>query len=607
MNWRLFRGGRSTVGKVRSAALGGVESLEGRRLLSASPAGGLETSAVRQIEWQGRAVEVHADHWVGRYDAAGKSGAAPVVSLLPTTAWRAESLGGSFFSLTTPGASVQDVLAWAGRTAGVQEFEPDFVVHASAVSNDPGAASQWALSKIGATTAWNTTTGSRSVVVATIDSGIDLAHPDLAANIWTNPGEVSGNGADDDHNGYADDVHGWNFVDNTGNVQDGYYHGTHVAGIIGAVGNNGVGTAGINWQVSIMALKFMDNSGVGYTGAAIYAINYATMMRRDHGINIVAINASFGGGTNYSTAMQDAIAAAGQVGITFVAAAGNGGANNDATARYPSGYDLPNVIAVAATDSSDNLAGFSNYGATTVDLGAPGAGIYSTLPNNNYGSISGTSMATPEVTGAVALLAASRPGSTVAQIRAAILGSVDVVPGLAGKVATGGRLNVAKAMAALGAQPVVTQPPAVAFNPIGVRLGTVEVGTTQLGYALRVSGGTPLQVTYAGAYVSASNAAGGWAPIAARTAGSGYELFWRDTSGAYASWALNSTGGLTSYRMVGLSEVLQLETQYSVDINGDTTVGLTFNPIGVRLGTVEVGTTQLGYALRVSEIGRAHV
>jgi subtilisin family serine protease len=494
---------------------------------------------------------------------------------------------------------VQDVLAWAGHTAGIRSFEPDFVIQASAVSNDPAAASQWALNKIGATTAWNTTTGSRSVVVATIDSGIDLTHPDLAANVWTNPREIAGNGIDDDRDGYVDDVHGWNFVDGTGNVQDGFYHGTHVAGIIGAVGNNALGTAGLNWQVSIMPLKFIDNSGVGYTGAAIYAINYATMMRRDHGVNIVAINASYGGGTNYSTAMQEAIAAAGQAGITFVAAAGNGGANNDVTARYPSSYDLPNVIAVAGTDSADNVAGFSNYGATSVDLGAPGAGIYSTLPNNNYGSVSGTSMAAPQVTGAVALLAAARPGITVAQVRAAILGSVDVVPSLAGKVATGGRLNIAKAMASLGSLSTVTQPPAVAFTPIGVRLGTVEVGTAQLGYALRVSGGTPIQVTWSGGYASASNPGGGWTAIAARMYGSGYELLWRNTSGAYGSWILNASGGLVSFRNITAADVLQLETQYGVDINSDTKIGLTFTAIGVRLDTVEIGTTQLGYALRV--------
>jgi hypothetical protein len=184
MNWRLNRGGQSAVRKVRTAALGGPESLEVRQLLSVSPASGIESAATRQIDWQGHSVAVHVDRWVGRFDAAGGQAVLPSASL-PSTAWKAHSLGGGFFSLTTPGASVQDVLAWARHTAGVRAFEPDFVIHASAVSNDPAAASQWALNKIGATTAWNTTTGSRSVVVATIDSGIDLTHPDLAANVWT--------------------------------------------------------------------------------------------------------------------------------------------------------------------------------------------------------------------------------------------------------------------------------------------------------------------------------------------------------------------------------------------------------------------------------------
>ena len=222
MNWQLFRGGPATARKVRSAALGGPESLEGRQLLSVSPAGSIDNGAVRQIVWQGHAVEVHTDHWVGRFAASDGLGSVPAASPLPTTAWKAASLGGGFFSLTAPGASVQDVLAWAGRTAGVKDFEPDFVIHASAVPNDPGFSSQWALNSMGAPTAWNTTTGSRSVVVATIDSGIDLTHPDLAANVWTNPGETAGNGGDDDHNGYVDDIHGWNFVENNGNVQDGY-------------------------------------------------------------------------------------------------------------------------------------------------------------------------------------------------------------------------------------------------------------------------------------------------------------------------------------------------------------------------------------------------
>lgn len=336
---------------------------------------------------------------------------------------------------------------------------------------------------------------SQPPVVAIIDSGIDVSHPSLAANIWTNPGEVAGNGVDDDRNGYVDDIHGWNFVDNTPNVQDGYGHGTHVAGVVAAAGTAGVGTAGIGWNVSLMALKFQDNTGLGFTGAAIAGIQYATMMRRDFGINVVVINNSWGGTTGYSTMLQDAIRAAGEAGITFVAAAGNSGADNDAVARYPSGYDLPNVIAVAATGSMGALAGFSNYGATTVDLGAPGTAIYSTLPGGRYGSLSGTSQATPQVSGAVARLAAAKPGITVAEVRTALFATVDKLPDLAGRVATGGRLNIFAALASVGdtslAAPatVVAEPVApVVVAPVSPPVVKPPIGHIQSANLARVTG-----------------------------------------------------------------------------------------------------------------------
>ena len=347
---------------------------------------------------------------------------------------------------------------------------------------------------------------SQPPVVAIIDSGIDVSHPYLAANIWTNPGEVAGNGVDDDHNGYVDDIHGWNFVDNTPNVQDGYGHGTHVAGVVGAVGTAGVSTAAIGWNVSLMALKFQDDTGLGFTGAAIAGIQYATMMRRDFGINVVVINNSWGGTTGFSTMLQDAIRVAGESGITFVAAAGNSGADNDAVARYPSGYDLPNVIAVAATGWAGALAGFSNYGATTVDLGAPGTAIYSTLPGGRYGSLSGTSQAAPQVSGAVARLAAAKPGISVAEVRTALFASVDRLPELAGRVATGGRLNVFAALASVGdtslaaPAPVVTPPvvpvvvsPPVVKPPIGVVQSAGLTRVTGWAFSER-AGASPIQV-----------------------------------------------------------------------------------------------------------------
>lgn len=315
-----------------------------------------------------------------------------------------------------------------------------------ALTADPSLSAQWNLAAIDAAEAWQTTTGSRSVVVAIVDSGIDFSHPDLAANIWTNPREVAGNGRDDDGNGYVDDVHGWDFVDNDNTPQDGFWHGTHVAGIIGAVGNNGIGVSGVSQQVSILPLRFHDNSGIGYTGAAASALNYVTRLKLA-GVPIVATNISWGGGTSVSLSLQTALQAQANAGITVVVAAGNNGSDNDAVPRYPSSYAFDNIIAVAGSDGSDNLLGFSNYGATSVDIAAPGAGILSTLLGGGYGAISGTSMAAPHVTGTVALMAAVRPNATVAQIRTALLGSAEAVPALAGKVATGGRLN---AFAALG-------------------------------------------------------------------------------------------------------------------------------------------------------------
>jgi subtilisin family serine protease len=347
---------------------------------------------------------------------------------------------------------------------------------------------------------------SQPPVVAIIDSGIDVSHPYLAASIWTNPGEVAGNGVDDDRNGYVDDLHGWNFVANTANVHDGYGHGTHVAGVVAAVGTAGVSTAGIGWNVSLMALKFQDDTGLGFTGAAIAGIQYATMMRRDFGVNVVAINVSWGGTTGTSTMLQDAIRAAGDAGITFVAAAGNSGADNDAVARYPSGYDQPNVIAVAATGWDGSLAGFSNYGATTVDLGAPGAAIYSTLPGGRYGSLSGTSQAAPQVSGAVARLAAAKPGISVAEVRTALFATVDKLPSLAGRVATGGRLNVFAALASVSGTslaapaPVVTQPvapvvvsPPVVKPPIGAVQSAGLARVTGWAFSER-AGAAPIQV-----------------------------------------------------------------------------------------------------------------
>lgn len=273
-------------------------------------------------------------------------------------------------------------------------------------------------------------------VVAIIDSGIDLNHQALKSYIWTNPKEIPSNNMDDDHNGYVDDINGWNFVNNTNNVQDGFGHGTHVAGIVTSYG-----------PVSIMVLKFQDDKGIGYTGDAIKAINYALMMKKDFGIDIVAINNSWGGSTGYSSLLDNAIKNAADNNIIFVTSAGNTGANHDLSPRYPSSYSQSNIISVAALgfDKTD-LAGYSDYGKNSVNIAAVGSSVFSTLPNNTYGYMSGTSMAAPQITGAIAAICQKYGSLSVAEIKDKIFSTVDKLNTLTDKVITGGSLNINKCL-----------------------------------------------------------------------------------------------------------------------------------------------------------------
>jgi Zn-dependent metalloprotease/subtilisin family serine protease len=328
--------------------------------------------------------------------------------------------------------------------------EPDYIVHALVVPNDPSFSQLYAMQNTGqtggtvdadidATDVWERHTGNKTILIGVIDTGIDYLHPDLAANIWTNPGEIPGNGIDDDNNGFIDDVYGWNFANDNNNPRDDHYHGTHCSGTIGGVGNNGIGVAGVMWNTNMIALKFLDNSGSGTTSDAIDAVNYANAM----GIKITSN--SWGGGA-FSQALMDAIS----LGGLFVAAAGNAGSDNDVTPSYPASYTLDNILAVAATDHNDLLASFSCYGRTSVDLGAPGVNIYSCAPNSGYQSLSGTSMATPHVAGAAGLLWSYNPSLTALQVKQLLMDNVDPVSSMAGKTVTGGRLNINKALQAAG-------------------------------------------------------------------------------------------------------------------------------------------------------------
>ena len=287
-----------------------------------------------------------------------------------------------------------------------------------------------------------------SVIVGIIDEGYMYDHEDLAANAWTNPFDPV-NGVDDDGNGYVDDSRGWDFDGANSSVFDGVGddHGTHVAGTISGAGGNGKGVAGVCWSAKLISAKFLGSRG-GTTANAILAVDYLTDLKTRHGLNIVASNNSWGGG-GFSQGLKDAIDRAGAANILFIAAAGNETNNNDANLSYPGSYTSSNIIAVASITSTGGLSSFSNWGATTVDIGAPGSAIMSSVPKrvkgvmvSGYASYSGTSMATPHVSGAAALYSSTHPGATAAQIKAAILGAAVPTSSLSGKCTTGGRLNV---------------------------------------------------------------------------------------------------------------------------------------------------------------------
>lgn len=322
----------------------------------------------------------------------------------------------------------------------LEKLEPRTLLSA-VTPNDPQFSSQYALQRIDAPDAWNITTGSNDVVVAVLDSGIDTTHPDLAANLWTNP-NPNANPAE------PNAIHGWNFLDKSNDVSDNYLHGTAVAGVIGAVGNNGVGISGVDWNVKILPIVVGTIFGVDDNAVAA-GINYVTQLRKQ-GVNIVAINASYLSFTPPTSAEISAIQNAGNAGILYVAAAGNAGLNLDNF--YPSSYLPSNLIFVASTDENDHLASDSSYGHGTVAVGAPGVDITTTIPGGNYLTLSGTSFAAPVVSGIAALLKSRYPTATMAQIKNAILSSGDPDPALAGKTITGKRVNAFKALQALDAQ-----------------------------------------------------------------------------------------------------------------------------------------------------------
>lgn len=567
------------------------EGLEHRRLLSAG-------RATTLLSWQGQTVQAVRDSWVVRMPATNTRGTAtPLDDVYASPSvpagWSARSLGYGFHQLSAPGVSLQNVSAWATAN-NARYFEPSVVRDRPSTSttpmrlspggarplagapNDPSFNQQWALSNTGqnggragsdisALSAWDVTTGSQAAVVAVLDSGVDYRHPDLAQNMWTRPAGIPAS---------VVGMHGYDTGDDDDDPMDDTPgaggHGTHVAGIIGARGGNGIGISGINQTTSILALKIGDSSG-SITGD-LAAMLKLVELKQTHGVNIVAANASYG---YYGPPMQqdrDALALLNSAGVLFVAAAGNSNRNNDGGVQhYPSGYDLPNVIGVASTGNNDSRAPYSSYGRTSIDVAAPGGamssatdprGILSTLPNNAYGFMQGTSMAAPYVTGLAGLLKAAKPTATAGEIRTAILNGVDKVSSLTPFVATGGRINARRSIDLL----LGTTAPAPTVTVASVSVTEGNAGTTTAQVALTLSAAATSATTIAYSTVAGT-----------ATVGS-------DFIGAAGTLSIpaGSTSGMVSVTIVGDRAVEPDET-FSVVVNS-----LNGTPVTNASGTVTI-------------------
>lgn len=490
--WRRVSSLWNLAGAARKPAIatGIMERLEDRRLLSALR---------EEIDWRGHRVEVIPNSWVVTFaeelsDSGIRARTSELAGRLGVNLYSVTPLAGRFARFTTRDAVREGAVDRLRRDMpSVVQVQPDHLYTTQAVvPNDTLFNQQWGLSNTGqfvqdpffigsgtigadvkAPEAWQILQdaglpiGSPNVAIAVVDTGVDLDHPDLINNIWTNPGEIPNNGLDDDGNGFVDDFVGWDFGDSDNNPNDLEGHGTAVAGVIAGFGNNNLGVTGVGWNLSIVPVKIADRFGRLSTSAIVGAHNYlATLINQ--GYNIVASNNSYGGfrPTFYTEdpppglfeAEQAAIQAFLSAGGTFVAAAGNNAfdLDNPNFTNFPSSYNLPGIISVAATDPNDALAVFSNYGAQTVDIGAPGVGYYTTAVGGGYDIFNGTSCASPVVAGAVGLLKTLWPAASAVEIRQALINSADPSPSLQGRMVSGGRLNIAEAMRILGLEgPVV--------------------------------------------------------------------------------------------------------------------------------------------------------
>ncbi|MCY2955275.1 MAG: S8 family serine peptidase [Planctomycetota bacterium] len=480
---------------LANAAGATVEQLEGRMLLSSvgnDPQGFIDRLETHQlspsemlehnlasINWQGHDQYVKRGEWLVklRLDRPGTPATAKsIIADLDIAAEFQHTVGVDDVALVKlpDGLGYTDLAASLTRRGVFLWAEPNGIMWINQTANDTSFSSQYALNNtaqeygttdadIDATDAWDITTGSSSTVIGIIDTGVDYNHPDLAANIWTNPNEIPGDDIDNDNNGVIDDIHGANFTvpendPSRGDPMDDFYHGTHVAGIIAAAGNNSSGVAGVAWNAKIVAIKIFDAYGDTSDDIIAAGINYATDLR-NAGINIWVTNNSYGGSGDFQ-AIKDAVERNHDADMLFVAAAGNDSTDIYVNPVYPAAYcdDFDNVIAIAATDRNDNLADFSNYGDTRVLLAAPGTRILSTFPTSSttamdtfllstdYETIGGTSMATPFVTAVAALAFTIAPTATYTDVIAALRDGVDPIGNLVGKTITGGRLNARRTL-----------------------------------------------------------------------------------------------------------------------------------------------------------------
>lgn len=485
MTNRFFHRGRHghkpPVAKAAPGTGCPAERLEPRRLMSFDSGSDLaEDPTVTAITWHDQETYAKKGQWLAQFDGVTGTPAEQISAIQGRVAGTgldlavADHLGSDgLVLLQAPGGPDYDALhQLLSAVPGYDFVEPNFVQidppgqpsDEPVFPGDPLFNRLWGLHNTGqavggeagvpdadidAPEAWDITTGGygfgngRKVVVAVIDTGVDYNHPDLAANMWRNKEELIGAaGVDDDGNGFVDDVYGYDFIGaGDPDPMDDNNHGTHVSGTIGGVGNNGLGVSGVNWGVEIMALKFLNSSGRGFYSDAIEAFNYVTMMR-DRGVNVRVTNNSWSGDA-FSAALRNAIAAGGEAGILCVASAGNESRDADLLPRYPAAFDLPNIISVAITTNRDAKGPASNWGAKSVDLGAPGRNILSTIRGGGYALMSGTSMSAPHVAGVAALGWGLRPGASYQEIRDAVFDGVDRIPSMQGATptVTGGRLN----------------------------------------------------------------------------------------------------------------------------------------------------------------------